>query len=61
MKERQKEKKQIAKGKGSTSISRRHATGNVHQRVNQKKPKGKFKKKGKCRKKRKNQEMDINA
>ena len=31
MKERQKEKKQIAKGKGSTSISRRHATGNAHQ------------------------------
>ena len=32
----------IARGKESTSISRRHATGNAHQRVNKKKPKGKY-------------------
>ena len=38
----QKEKKQIAKGEKSTSKSRRHATGNAHNRVNQNKPKGKY-------------------
>ena len=32
----------MAKGKESTSMSRRHATGNAHQRPNQKKPKEKY-------------------